>query len=56
VFDQNGDGFISTTEFRNMMTNMGDKLSDEEVDTLIAEVLEADSLMLIKLFDMQSRA
>ena len=30
VFDRNGDGSISAIEFRNVMTNLGEKLTDEE--------------------------
>ncbi|XP_071078831.1 calmodulin-like [Haliotis cracherodii] len=37
VFDKNGDGFISATELRHVMTNLGEKLTDEEVDEMIRE-------------------
>ena len=30
VFDRNGDGSISAIEFRHVMTNLGEKLTDEE--------------------------
>uniref|UniRef100_T1JS65 EF-hand domain-containing protein n=1 Tax=Tetranychus urticae TaxID=32264 RepID=T1JS65_TETUR len=39
VFDKDGNGFISAKEFRYVMTNLGEKLTDEEVDEMI---LEAD--------------
>merc|ERR1712194_1006352 len=38
VFDRDGDGSVSKTEFRNVMQNLGEKLSEEEVDELIATV------------------
>ena len=31
VFDRDGNGFISAPELRYIMTNLGEKLSDEEV-------------------------
>lgn len=37
VFDKNGDGYISSSELRHVMTNLGEKLSDEEVDDMIKE-------------------
>ena len=37
VFDKNGDGFISAAELRQVMTALGEKLSDEEVDEMIRE-------------------
>ncbi|XP_053404175.1 calmodulin-A-like [Mercenaria mercenaria] len=37
VFDRNGDGLISATELRLVMTNLGERLSDEEVDDMIRE-------------------
>ncbi|XP_064622011.1 neo-calmodulin-like [Lineus longissimus] len=35
VFDKNGDGFITSEELRNIMTNLGEKLTNEEVDEMI---------------------
>jgi len=37
VFDRDGDGFISAGELRHSMTNLGEKLSDVEVDEMIRE-------------------
>jgi len=37
VFDKEGNGFISTVELALVMQNMGDVLSEEETDELIAE-------------------
>jgi calmodulin len=37
VFDKDGNGFISAAELRHVMTNLGEKLSDEEVDEMVRE-------------------
>ena len=37
VFDKDGNGFISAAELRHVMTNLGEKLSDAEVDEMIRE-------------------
>jgi calmodulin len=37
VFDKDGNGFISAAELRHVMTNLGEKLSDVEVDEMIRE-------------------
>lgn len=37
VFDKDGNGFISATELRHVMTNLGEKLTDAEVDEMIRE-------------------
>ena len=31
VFDKDGNGYISAAELRHVMTNLGEKLTDEEV-------------------------
>ena len=35
VFDRDGNGLISAAELRHVMTNLGEKLTDEEVDEII---------------------
>ena len=35
MFDKDGNGFISAAELRHVMTNLGEKLTDEEVDEMI---------------------
>ena len=35
VFDKDGNGFISAAKLRHVMTNLGEKLTDEEVDEMI---------------------
>ena len=37
MFDKEGNGFISTAELAAVMTNIGEVLSEEETDELIAE-------------------
>ena len=39
VFDKDGNGFVSAAELRHVMTNLGEKLTDEEVDEMIREAL-----------------
>jgi len=36
-FDRSNDGYISSTELRAVMTNLGEKLTDDEVDDMIKE-------------------
>ena len=31
IFDKDGNGFISAAELRHIMTNIGDRMTDEEV-------------------------
>lgn len=37
VFDKNNDGLISSNELRHVMTSLGERLSQEEVDDMIKE-------------------
>lgn len=37
VFDRNGDGKISAAELRHVLTSIGEKLSDADVDQMIRE-------------------
>ncbi|OAY83323.1 Calmodulin-like protein 11 [Ananas comosus] len=40
VFDRDENGFISATELRNVMINLGEKMTDEEVEEMIKEADE----------------
>ncbi|XP_037505746.1 calmodulin-A-like [Rhipicephalus sanguineus] len=40
VFDRDGNGFITATELSHVMTTLGEKLTDEEVDAIIREAFE----------------
>uniref|UniRef100_A0A8C3S858 EF-hand domain-containing protein n=1 Tax=Chelydra serpentina TaxID=8475 RepID=A0A8C3S858_CHESE len=42
VFDEDGNGYVSAAELRHVMTSLGEKLTDEEVDEMIEEA-DADS-------------
>lgn len=37
VFDRDNNGFISAQELRHVMTSIGEKLTDDEVDEMIRE-------------------
>jgi len=37
VFDRDNNGFISAAELRHVMTSIGEKLTDEEVEEMIRE-------------------
>ena len=37
VFDKDGSGNISAAEFRHVMTNLGERLTDEEIDEILCE-------------------
>ncbi|XP_059484906.1 calmodulin-beta-like isoform X1 [Neocloeon triangulifer] len=53
VFDKNNDGLISSIELRHVMTNLGEKLSDEEVDDMIKEAdLDGDGMVNYEEFVM----
>jgi len=38
VFDRDMTGMISAAELRHVMTNMGEKLSDQEVEAILGQV------------------
>ncbi|XP_044769575.1 calmodulin-like [Neomonachus schauinslandi] len=37
IFDKDGNAYVSAAELRHVMTNLGEKLTDEEVDEMIRE-------------------
>ncbi|KAK4382542.1 Calmodulin [Sesamum angolense] len=46
VFDRDQDGFISAVELRNVMMNLGERLSDDEAEQMIREAdLDGDGLV-----------
>lgn len=46
MFDKNNDGLISSTELRHVMTNLGERLSEAEVDDMIKEAdLDGDGMV-----------
>ena len=42
VFDKDGNGFISAAELRHIMTNLGEKLTDEEVEMIREADIDGD--------------
>lgn len=46
VFDKNNDGMISSNELRHVMTSLGERLSEEEVDDMIKEAdMDGDGMV-----------
>ncbi len=46
VFDKDGNGFISPDELRYVLGNIGEKLTDEEIDEMITEAdVDGDGLI-----------
>lgn len=50
VFDKNGDGFISAAELKHVLTSIGEKLTDAEVDELLNEVSDGSGEIDIQQF------
>ncbi|KAL8624962.1 hypothetical protein ACOMHN_039849 [Nucella lapillus] len=51
VFDRDGRGYISSSELRHVMSNLGERLTDEEMDEMLCEAdVDADGLVNVKDF------
>lgn len=37
LLDQNDDGYIEAKDLRDIMTNLGEKITDEDIDEMIRE-------------------
>ena len=38
VFDKDGTGYISSADLRHVMANLGEKLTDQEIDKMMRQV------------------
>ncbi|KAK2950231.1 putative Calmodulin [Blattamonas nauphoetae] len=57
VFDKDGNGFITREELRSVMTNLGEKLSPQEVDEMIKEAdLDGDGQVNFEEFVLMMKA
>ena len=46
IFDKDGNGFVSPAELRHVLSNIGEKLTDEEIDEMIIEAdVDGDGLI-----------
>ncbi|CAL9732385.1 calmodulin [Monosporozyma unispora] len=50
VFDKNGDGLISAAELKHVLTSIGEKLTDGEVDDMLREVSDGSGEIDIQQF------
>lgn len=50
VFDKNGDGLISAAELKHVLTSIGEKLTDAEVDDMLREVSDGSGEINIEQF------
>ncbi|KAI8508559.1 PREDICTED: calmodulin-alpha-like isoform X1 [Branchiostoma belcheri] len=58
VFDKDGNGFITASELRVVMANLGEKLTDEEVDEMLDEAdIDGDGhINYQEFYDMMTKA
>ena len=49
MFDKDGNGFISAAELRHVMTNLGEKLTDEEVTTDLRLFILGEYIFILSL-------
>lgn len=50
IYLQNGDGVISAAELKHVLTSIGEKLTDKEVDQMINEISDGSGEIDIKQF------
>ncbi|CAF3861864.1 unnamed protein product [Rotaria sordida] len=52
LFDQNDDGFIEAKDLREIMTNLGEKITDEDIDEMIREA-DIDKDFKVNFYEFQ---
>lgn len=50
VFDKDGNGLIPATELRHLLTTLGERLTDDEVEQLISEFEDKNGMILYEDF------
>ncbi|XP_064396855.1 myosin-2 essential light chain-like [Halichondria panicea] len=50
VFDKEGNGYINSAELRHVLTSLGEKLTDDEVDVLLSGVEDSQGQVLYEDF------
>ena len=45
AFDKDGNGFVSTADIRRMMCNLGEKMSEAEVEFLLNDLVGYDGMV-----------
>jgi len=50
IFDKDQNGYISASELRHVLTTLGEKLTEPEVDDLLKEIVVQDGLINIEDF------
>ena len=43
IFDKDSDGYITASELRYVLGNLGEKLTDAEVDAFLLQIFDKDS-------------
>ncbi len=57
VFDRDGNGMISAAELKYVMTNLGEKLSNEEAEEMVREAdLDGDGLFFYNKLDTKFKS
>ncbi|CAF5166489.1 unnamed protein product, partial [Rotaria magnacalcarata] len=52
LFDQNNDGYIETKDLREIMTNLGEKITDEDIDEMMREA-DIDKDFKVNFYEFQ---
>ncbi|CAF4523426.1 unnamed protein product, partial [Rotaria socialis] len=52
LFDQNNDGYIETKDLREIMTNLGERITDEDIDEMMREA-DIDKDFKVNFYEFQ---